>query len=183
MRLLFARTAEAFSYVTGEKMVRYSDDQIIQLILENFEGKKVGILAPVVRGRKGHYRELFENTLKQGYLRARIDGTVQELKVRMQLDRYKTHTIEIVIDRIEVTAEARQRIAESLKLAMKLGKNAIMVMDLDSDEIRHYSRMLMCPTSGISYDDPAPNLFSFNSPFGACHKCNGLGFVSEIDTA
>lgn len=183
MRLLFARTAEAFSYVTGEKMVRYSDDQIIQLILENFDGKKVGILAPVVRGRKGHYRELFENTLKQGYLRARIDGTVQELKVRMQLDRYKTHNIEIVIDRIEVTAEARQRIAESLKLAMKLGKNAIMVMDLDSDEIRHYSRMLMCPTSGISYDDPAPNLFSFNSPFGACHKCNGLGFVSEIDTA
>ena len=179
MRLLFARTGEAFSYVTGEKMVRYSDDQIIQLILQNFDGKKVGILAPVVRGRKGHYRELFENTLKQGYLRARIDGTVQELKVRMQLDRYKTHNIEIVIDRIDVNAEARQRIADSLKLAMKLGKNAIMVMDLDSDEVRHYSRMLMCPTSGISYDDPAPNLFSFNSPFGACPKCNGLGFGAE----
>ena len=181
MRLLFARTAEAFSYVTGEKMVRYSDDQIINLILGNFKGKKIGILAPVVRGRKGHYRELFENTLKQGYLRARIDGTVQELKVRMQLDRYKTHNIEIVIDRLDVSADARQRIADALKLAMKLGKNAMMVMDLDSEEVRHYSRMLMCPTSGISYDDPAPNLFSFNSPFGACHKCNGLGFVSEID--
>ncbi len=181
MRLLFARTGDAFSYVTGERMVRYSDDQIIQLILQNFDEKKVAILAPVVRGRKGHYRELFENTLKQGYLRARIDGSVQELKVRMQLDRYKTHNIEIVIDRIEVNAEARQRIADALKLAMKLGKNALMVLDVETDEVRHYSRMLMCPTSGISYDDPAPNLFSFNSPFGACHKCNGLGFVSEID--
>ena len=181
MRLLYARTADAFSYVTGERMVRYSDDQIIQLIMENFDGKKVGILAPVVRGRKGHYRELFENTLKQGYLRARIDGTVQELKVRMQLDRYKTHNIEIVIDRIEVNAESRQRIADSLKLAMKMGKNAMMVIDFDTDEVRHYSRMLMCPTSGISYEDPAPNLFSFNSPFGACTRCNGLGFVSEID--
>lgn len=181
MRLLYARTADAFSYVTGEKMVRYSDDQIINLILQNFSGKKIAVLAPVVRGRKGHYRELFENTLKQGYLRARIDGTLQELKVRMQLDRYKTHNIEIVIDRIEVDAEARQRVADSLKLAMKLGKNAIMVMDLQTEEVRHYSRMLMCPTSGISYDDPAPNLFSFNSPFGACPKCNGLGFVSEID--
>ncbi len=181
MRLLFARTSDAFSYVTGEKMVRYSDDQIIDLILQNFDGKKVGILAPVVRGRKGHYRELFENTLKQGYLRARIDGDVQELKVRMQLDRYKTHNIEIVIDRIEVNYEARQRIADALKLAMKMGKNAMMVMNFENEEVRHYSRLLMCPTSGISYDDPAPNLFSFNSPFGACPRCNGLGFVSEID--
>ena len=181
MRLLFARAADAFSYVTGERMVRYSDDQIIQLILENFDSKKIAILAPVVRGRKGHYRELFENTLKQGFLRARIDGVLQELKVRMQLDRYKTHNIEIVIDRIEVNGEARQRIAESLKIAMKMGKNSIMVMNYDTEEVRHYSRFLMCPTSGISYEDPAPNLFSFNSPFGACSKCNGLGFVSEID--
>jgi excinuclease ABC subunit A len=188
LRLLYARASEAFSYVTGEKMVRYSDDQIIQLILEKFYDKKVLILAPVVKGRKGHYRELFEQIKKWGYLRVRIDGEVVELTKRVQLDRYKVHDIEIVIDRLEVNADARPRISESLQLAMKQGKGIIMVQPFEKgtfeDEfgkVEYYSRHLMCPTSGISYDEPQPNLFSFNSPYGACHKCNGLGMISEID--
>jgi excinuclease ABC subunit A len=188
LRLLYARASEAFSYVTGEKMVRYSDDQIIQLILEKFYDKKVLILAPVVKGRKGHYRELFEQIKKWGYLRVRIDGEVVELTKRIQLDRYKVHDIEIVIDRLEVNADSRPRISESLQLAMKQGKGIIMVQPFEKgsfeDEfgkVEYYSRHLMCPTSGISYDEPQPNLFSFNSPYGACHKCNGLGMISEID--
>ncbi len=181
LRLLYARTGEAFSYVTGEKMVRYSDDQIIQLILEKFDKRKVLILAPLVKGRKGHYRELFESIIKQGFIRVRIDGKVEEMKARMQVDRYKTHNIEAVVDRIEVKEKDVQRVRESLKTAMKIGKGSIMILDHESNETVHYSRYLMCATSGISYDDPAPNLFSFNSPFGACHTCNGLGYVSEID--
>lgn len=188
LRLLYARASEAFSYVTSEKMVRYSDDQIIQLILEKFYDKKVLILAPVVKGRKGHYRELFEQIKKWGYLRVRIDGEVVELTKRVQLDRYKVHDIEIVIDRLEVNADSRPRISESLQLAMKQGKGIIMVQPFEKgtfeDEfgkVEYYSRHLMCPTSGISYDEPQPNLFSFNSPYGACHKCNGLGMISEID--
>ncbi|MCC6837103.1 MAG: excinuclease ABC subunit UvrA [Bacteroidia bacterium] len=188
LRLLYARASEAFSYVTGEKMVRYSDDQIIDLILEKFYDKKVLILAPVVKGRKGHYRELFEQIKKWGFLRVRIDGEVVELTKRIQLDRYKVHDIEIVIDRLEVNADSRPRISESLQLAMKQGKGIIMVQPFEKgtfeDEygkVEYYSRHLMCPTSGISYDEPQPNLFSFNSPYGACHKCNGLGVVSEID--
>ncbi|MCK6648878.1 MAG: excinuclease ABC subunit UvrA [Bacteroidia bacterium] len=188
LRLLYARASEAFSYVTGEKMVRYSDDQIIDLILEKFYDKKVLILAPVVKGRKGHYRELFEQIKKWGFLRVRIDGEVVELTKRIQLDRYKVHDIEIVIDRLEVNADSRPRISESLQLAMKQGKGIIMVQPFEKgtfeDEygkVEYYSRHLMCPTSGVSYDEPQPNLFSFNSPYGACHKCNGLGVVSEID--
>ncbi|HET6225175.1 MAG TPA: excinuclease ABC subunit UvrA [Bacteroidia bacterium] len=188
LRLLYARASDAYSYVTGEKMVRYSDDQILNLILENFDNKKILILAPVVKGRKGHYRELFEQIKKWGFLRVRIDGDIVELTKRIQLDRYKVHDIEIVIDRLEVNAEARQRINESLQLAMKQGKGIMMVQPFeigDFDEkfgkIEYYSRHLMCPTSGISYDEPQPNLFSFNSPYGACPKCNGLGVVSEID--
>lgn len=188
LRLLYARASDAYSYVTGEKMVRYSDEQILNLILENFDKQKVLILAPVVKGRKGHYRELFEQIKKWGFLRVRIDGEIVELTKRIQLDRYKVHDIEIVIDRLEVNADSRQRINESVQLAMKQGKGIIMIQPFvtgDFDEkygkIQYYSRHLMCPASGISYDEPQPNLFSFNSPYGACPKCNGLGVVSEID--
>jgi len=188
LRLLFARASEAYSYVTGEKMVRYSDDQILNLILEKFSGKKILMLAPIVKGRKGHYRELFEQIKKWGFLRIRVDGEVIELSKRFQLDRYKVHDIEIVIDRLEVNNESRQRISESLQLAMKQGKGIIMVQPFsmgsfeeEYGKVEYYSRHLMCPTSGISYDEPQPNLFSFNSPYGACPKCNGLGMVSEID--
>ncbi|MFL5763434.1 MAG: excinuclease ABC subunit UvrA [Bacteroidia bacterium] len=188
LRLLYARGSDAYSYVTGEKMVRYSDDQIIQLILEKFSGKKIMFLAPVVKGRKGHYRELFEQIKKWGYLRVRIDGEIVDLTKRIQLDRYKVHDIEIVIDRLEVNAESRPRISESLQLAMKQGKGIIMVLPFHNGKLEEeygnvefYSRHLMCPTSGISYDEPQPNLFSFNSPYGACPKCNGLGQISEVD--
>lgn len=188
MRLLYARASDAFSYVTGEKMVRYSDEQILNLILEKFNSKKILVLAPVVKGRKGHYRELFEQIKKWGFLRVRVDGEVIELSKRIQLDRYKVHDIEIVIDRLEVNEASRQRISESVQLAMKQGKGIIMVQKFEKgktgDEygkVEYYSRHLMCPTSGISYDEPQPNLFSFNSPYGACHKCNGLGVVAEVD--
>ncbi|MCX6312559.1 MAG: excinuclease ABC subunit UvrA, partial [Bacteroidetes bacterium] len=186
LRLLYARASDAYSYMSGEKMIRYTDDQIINLILSTYEGKKVFLLAPVVKGRKGHYRELFEHIRKQGFLRARVDGELLELTTRIQLDRYKVHDIEIVIDRIQVNQEDRQRIAESVKLSLKHGKGTMMVAEAkgtknETGEARHFSRHLMCPTSGISYDDPAPNIFSFNSPYGACPKCNGLGHILEID--
>lgn len=188
LRLLYARASDAYSYVTGEKMVRYSDEQIVNLILEKFDGQKILILAPIVKARKGHYRELFEQIKKWGFLRARVDGEVMELTKRIQLDRYKVHDIEIVIDRLEVNADVRQRISESLQLAMKHAKGIVMVQafktgDFDDEygDVNYYSRHLMCPTSGISYDDPQPNLFSFNSPYGACPKCNGLGVISEVD--
>ncbi len=188
LRLLYARASDAFSYVTGDKMVRYSDDQIINLILENFTGKKVLILSPIVKGRKGHYRELFEQIKKWGFLRARVDGEVIELTKRIQLDRYKVHDIEIVIDRLEVNEDSRPRISESLQVAMKQGKGIIMVQPFEKSglddkygKVNYYSRHLMCPVSGISYDEPQPNLFSFNSPYGACPKCNGLGVISEVD--
>lgn len=187
LRLLYARAADAYSFVTGEKMVRYSEEQVIDLILSSYEGKKVLLLSPVVKGRKGHYRELFEQIRKQGFLRARVDGEIVELTTRIQLDRYKVHDIEIVIDRLPVSTDDRARIAESVKLALRHGKGTMMVAEANSNkgttgEARHFSRHLMCPTSGISYDDPAPNLFSFNSPYGACPKCNGLGHILEIDT-
>ncbi len=181
-RLLFARAADAYSYVTGEKMVRYTDEQIIDLILTTYNKKKVYILAPVVKGRKGHYRELFEQIRKQGFLRARIDGEIVELTSRVQLDRYKVHDIEIVIDRIEVKVDDKQRIIDSVRLALRHGKGTMMMAEQNKSEARHFSRHLMCPTSGIAYDDPAPNLFSFNSPYGACTRCNGLGHILEIDT-
>jgi len=185
LRLLYARASEAYSYVTNEKMVRYSDDQIIALILEHFHEKKIVLLAPVVRGRKGHYRELFEQIKRLGFLRARVDGEIKDLTthVRMQVDRYKTHDIEMVIDRLEVNDTSRQRISESVQLAMKHGKGNLMVMNSETNELRHFSRHLMCPTSGVSYDEPAPNLFSFNSPYGACPKCNGLGHILQIDVS
>lgn len=186
MRLLFARAGEAFSYITGEKMVRYSDEQIIDLIIEKYTKKKINILAPVVKGRKGHYRELFEQIRKSGFTKVRIDGEIKDIVAKMQLDRYKIHDIEIVIDRLEVVGSIRTRLAQSLQTGMKQAKGTIMVLEHDDKKnSKHkpqfFSRFLMCPTSGISYDEPAPNLFSFNSPYGACPKCNGLGVISEID--
>jgi len=181
MRLLYARVAEAYSQVTGEKMVRYSEQQIIDLIRSQYEGKTILILSPVVKGRKGHYRELFEQIRKQGYLNVRIDGNIRELSQGLQLDRYKVHDVEIVIDQLIIKADTLQRLIQSINLAMKHGKGTMMVMETTTGMVRHFSRMLMCPTSGISYDEPEPNTFSFNSPYGACPKCNGLGVVSEID--
>jgi excinuclease ABC subunit A len=181
LRLLFARASIAYSFVSGKPMVKYTDDQIISIILEKYNNKKISILAPVVKGRKGHYRELFEQIIKQGFIRARIDGEVTELKARMQLDRYKIHNIEIVIDRFTVIEDIKTRLNNSLQLGMRMAKGAIAVLDNDTNELSFFSRALMCADSGISYDDPAPNLFSFNSPFGACPKCNGLGVISQID--
>lgn len=181
LRLLFARAGIAYSYVTGEKMVKYNDAQILDLILNDFNVKKINLLAPVVKGRKGHYRDLFEQIKKQGFLRVRVNGKIRELTEKISLDRYKTHDVEIIIDRLDVKEENRQRIAESVKLAMKYGKGIIMVMDQQDETVRHFSRFLMCPTSGVSYNEPAPNLFSFNSPYGACSNCNGLGVVAEAD--
>jgi excinuclease ABC subunit A len=181
LRLLYARAAIAYSYVSGKPMVKYTDDQIISIILEKYADKKISILAPVVKGRKGHYRELFEQIIKQGFIRARIDGEITELKARMQLDRYKIHNIEIVIDRFTVNDDIRARLVSSLQLGMRMAKGSVAVLDNDSNELSFYSRALMCADSGVSYDDPAPNLFSFNSPFGACPKCNGLGVISQID--
>lgn len=208
LRLLFAKASDAFSYNTGEKMVRYSDDQIIRLILERYADKKIILLAPVIKARKGHYRELFEQFTKQGFLKVRVDGEMLDMKPKMQLDRYKIHDIELVIDRIEIpslkenndkpTTGFFQRISDSLKLAMKYGKGTIMVVvepekvlsakialnqlpPLGGEGAAYFSRYLMCPSTGISYSEPEPNTFSFNSPYGACPHCNGLGEISEVD--
>jgi excinuclease ABC subunit A len=180
LRLLYARTAEAFSYETGEKMVKQSDDQIVNHILEYFNGKRTIILAPVVKGRKGHYRELFEQIRKMGFLRARIDGELVELTPKMQVDRYKIHDIEIVIDKLVPSAEDRYRLSTSIQNALQHGKGTALAMDADTNETQFYSRHLMDPATGIAYDDPAPNTFSFNSPYGACPVCNGLGEIQEL---
>lgn len=179
MRLLYARAGEAVSYITGEKMVRQSEDQILDHILSAFNEQKLTILAPVVKGRKGHYRELFQQIRKNGYTRVRIDGEVQELIPKMQVDRYKTHDIEVVIDRIVVDQDDRYRISQSLATALKQGEGVLMLLDQEN-QIHHFSKYLMDPKSGLSYDEPAPNTFSFNSPYGACPKCNGLGVIEEI---
>lgn len=179
MRLLFARTAEAFSYQTGQKMIRQSEDQILDAVLHNFNGKKLTVLAPVVKGRKGHYRELFVQIRKQGYTKVRIDGDVKEITSKMQVDRYKIHDIEIVIDRIVVDAKERFRIGQSITRALKEGKGVMMVLE-ETGNVHHFSKFLMDPLTGLSYDEPAPNTFSFNSPYGACPTCNGLGQIEEI---
>ena len=183
LRLLYARGADAYSYNTGEKMVSYSDEQIKELITQDFSNKRINILAPVIRARKGHYGELFQQIAKQGFLKVRVNGEVREITSGMKLDRYKTHDIEIVIDRmlVEDTADNQKRLSESINTAMHHGENVLMVLDQDSNEVRYFSRNLMCPTSGISYQNPEPNLFSFNSPKGACNHCNGLGTVNEIN--
>jgi len=180
-RLLFARASNAYSYNTGELMVKYSTSQIIDLIFEKFSDKKIIILAPLVKGRKGHYKELFQQIIKQGFIKARIDGEITNVTVGMQLDRYKTHDIEVVIDQIKVKEEDKKRINNSIEIALKHSKGTVMLFDVEANEYMLLSKNLMCPTTGISYDDPAPNIFSFNSPYGACKKCNGLGEVSEID--
>lgn len=183
LRLLYARAGEAYSYVTGEKMVSYSDDQIKELIIEKFNGKRITILAPIIRSRKGHYRELFEQISKQGFLKVRVDGEIKDIESGMKLDRYKTHDIETVIDRMQVDSsdDLDKRISESIKTAMYHGDDVMMVIEHGTDDVRYYSRNLMCPTSGISYPNPEPNNFSFNSPKGACDNCNGLGTVNEIN--
>lgn len=181
LRLLYARAGEAFSYETGEKMVKYTDDQILTLIQEKFSGQRILVMAPLVRGRKGHYRELFEQIRRKGFLYARIDGEVKELVPNMRVDRYKNHFIEVVVDRLEVEKESLKRLKESVQTAMTQGHGIILIMEHGSDNMKYYSRQLMCPSTGISYAEPAPHNFSFNSPQGACERCNGLGQVAEID--
>ena len=181
LRLLYARIGEAYSYNTGERMVRYTEEQITDLILKDFNGKRINILAPAVRGRKGHYRELFEHIRQAGFTRVRVDGVMREIEFGMMVDRYKTHDIEIVVDRIEVHEDALTRIKKSVQTAFRYGKGLLMVLDNDSQQLRYYSRLLMCPTTGLSYEDPEPNTFSFNSPYGACPKCNGLGEIAVVD--
>ena len=181
MRLLFARAGKAFSYMTGEPMVKYTEEKVIEMVTHDYAGKKIIILAPVVRGRKGHYRELFENMRHKGYLHVRVDGEVQEITRGMKVDRYKVHDIEVVIDRLAVKDNADDRLKKSIQMAMKQGEGLLMIMDYDTGTVKHFSRRLMCPTTGISYSDPAPNTFSFNSPQGACPRCKGLGYINEID--
>ncbi len=183
LRLLFARASDAYSYNTGKKMVSYSDEQIKQLILDDFDGKKVSILAPVVRSRKGHYRELFEQIAKQGFLKVRVDGEVLDLIKGMKIDRYKTHDIEIVVDRLKISdkEDTGKRLSESIVTAMYHGDDVLMVLDNDTNEVRFFSRSLMCPSSGISYPNPEPNNFSFNSPKGMCPNCKGLGTLYEVN--
>ena len=184
MRLLFARAGKAYSYMTGEPMVKYTEEKVIDMILHDYAEKKILILAPMVRSRKGHYRELFESMRRKGYLHVRVDGEVQEITRGMKVDRYKNHDIEVVIDRLKVSAEpepTENRLKKSVQIAMKQGEGLLMVMDFETGAVKHFSRRLMCPTTGISYSDPAPNTFSFNSPQGACPRCKGLGYINEID--
>ncbi len=181
LRLLYARIGEAYSYVTGEKMVKYTEEQIQQHIFTNFNNKKISLLAPIVKGRKGHYRELFDQIRKQGYTKVRVDGGLMDITPGLQLDRFKIHDIEVVIDRIVLTEDKKDRFLSSLKNTLQMGNGVMMVMDTDTEEIKQYSKFLMCPVSGISYDDPSPNAFSFNSPYGACPTCKGLGVVSKVD--
>ena len=181
LRLLYARAGEAFSYLSGEKMVKYTEEQVLDLILEHYEGKKTYMLSPLVRNRKGHYKELFEQIRKKGYLNVRVDGEIKEVTHGMKLDRYKMHSVEVVIDKLVVSSSDKRRLKESLRIAMKQGDGLVMLLDADTDELRHYSRRLMDPVTGLSYSEPAPHNFSFNSPQGACPRCKGLGRVSLLD--
>ena len=180
-RLLYARVGEAFSYVTGERMVKYTEEQILDLLLKDFMGKKIYLLAPLIKNRKGHYKELFDTIRRKGYLYVRVDGVIQEIVAGMKVDRYKNHDIEVVVDRLVIQEREDKRLVQSISTTMKQGDGEMLVYDFDTNEVRHYSKRLMCPTSGISYSDPAPHDFSFNSPRGACPRCKGLGYVSLID--
>ena len=180
-RLLYARAGEAYSYLSGEKMVKYTEEQVLELILKHYNGKRIYLLAPLVKNRKGHYKELFEQIRKKGYLNVRVDGVMREILHGMKLDRYKMHSIEVVIDKLVVSDTDERRLKESLKVAMKQGDGLVMVLDADHEEIRHYSRRLMDPVTGLSYSEPAPHNFSFNSPYGACPRCKGLGQVNILD--
>lgn len=181
LRLLFARAGIAYSYLSGEKMVKYTEEQIIELILNDYKGKKIFLLAPLVRSRKGHYKELFEQVCKKGYLYVRVDGDVREITHGMKVDRYKNHDIEVVIDKLVVADKDDKRLKQSVATAMRQGDGLLMILDAQTESIRHYSKRLMCPVTGLSYREPAPHNFSFNSPQGACPKCKGLGIVNQID--
>lgn len=181
LRLLYARAGEAYSYISGSRMVKYTDEQILDLILKNFIGEKIYLLAPMVKGRKGHYKDLFEGMRKKGFIYARVDGEIREISLGMSVDRYKIHDIEVVIDKMVVEEVDMKRLKSSVATAMKVGKGVMMVKSMGNEEVKYYSRHLMCPDTGISYRDPAPHSFSFNSPHGACPKCKGLGCVTAVD--
>jgi excinuclease ABC subunit A len=181
LRLLYARAGTAYSYATGEKMVKYTEEKLLDMIMHDYDGHKIFILAPLIRSRKGHYRELFESMRRKGYLNIRVDGQVVEITRGMKVDRYKNHDIEVVIDKLAVQEKDNERLKKSVDIALRQGDGLIMVLDKDSGKVKYYSRRLMCPTTGMSYSDPAPNNFSFNSPQGACPKCKGLGYLNEID--
>lgn len=181
LRLLYARAGEAYSYLSGEKMVKYTEEQILQLISERYMGRKTYILAPLVRNRKGHYKELFEQLRRKGYLSVRVDGEIREILPGMKLDRYKNHSVELLIDKLVVTPNDERRLKDSVRVAMKQGDGLLMILDVDKNELRHFSRTLMDPATGLSYSEPAPHNFSFNSPQGACPCCKGLGYVNIID--
>ena len=181
LRLLFARAGTAYSYATGEKMVRYTEEKIIDMIETDYADRRIYILSPLVRQRKGHYRELFESLRRKGYLYARVDGEIMEITQGMKTDRYKNHNIEVVIDKMQMRKGFEDRLRKTVETAMRQGDGLIMILDKDSDVAKNFSKRLMCPTTGLSYRDPAPNMFSFNSPEGACPKCKGLGYVNEID--
>ena len=181
LRLLYARAGEAYSYISGSRMVKYTDEQILDLILKNFIGEKIYLLAPMVKGRKGHYKDLFEGMRKKGFIYARVDGEIREISLGMSVDRYKIHDIEVVIDKMVVEEVDMKRLKSSIATAMKVGKGVMMVKSMGNEEVKYYSRHLMCPDTGISYRDPAPHSFSFNSPHGACPKCKGLGCVMAVD--
>ena len=181
LRLLYARIGEAYSYNTGKKMVKFSEEEIILDIYKKFNGKKITLLSPLVRGRKGHYRELFEDMRKKGYLKVRVDGEILDLVPKMQVDRYKIHDIELVIDRLTATDDMRVRLGQSLQKAMQTGKDLVFIQPGDSTKVAQYSKQLMCSETGISYEEPSPNTFSFNSPYGACPHCKGLGQIYNVD--
>jgi excinuclease ABC subunit A len=178
LRLLYARIGDAYSYNTGKKMVKWSEDEILENIFSKFPNKKISLLAPLVRGRKGHYRELFEDVRKKGFLKVRIDGDIKDLVPKMQVDRYKIHDIELVVDRLQVTPDQKVRLSQSLQKSLQLGNGLLFLLLNDNNELIQYSRQLMCEDTGISYEEPSPNTFSFNSPYGACPICKGLGNIT-----
>ena len=181
LRLLFARIGEAYSYNTGKKMVKWSEEEIVENIFTKFKDKKISLLAPLIRGRKGHYRELFEDVRKKGFLKVRIDGEVKDLKEKMQVDRYKIHDIELVIDRLQATDDMKVRLSQSVQKTLQLGKDLMFLLINDNESVIQYSKQLMCEDTGLSYEEPSPNAFSFNSPYGACPACKGLGNVYQIN--
>ena len=181
LRLLFARASDAYSYATGKKMVKFSEEEIVASVFSKYKDKKISVLAPLIRGRKGHYRELFEDIRKKGFVKVRVDGEVLDLTARMQVDRYKIHDIEVVIDRIKVTPEFKLRLSQSVQSALTMGKGLLFILVNDDNKVDQFSRQLMCLDTGISYEEPSPNAFSFNSPYGACPKCKGLGTIYQVN--